>query len=49
MVAVLESPYKIKVRKARVPEPGNGEVRVKINGLGFDMVIPCLLEGGWNG
>ncbi|WP_026485687.1 zinc-dependent alcohol dehydrogenase [Caldanaerobius polysaccharolyticus] len=35
MVAVLESPYKIRVRKARIPEPGDGEVRVKIKWVGI--------------
>ncbi|MDI3311842.1 MAG: alcohol dehydrogenase catalytic domain-containing protein [Thermoanaerobacterium sp.] len=34
-VAVLNKPYDISIRYARIPEPGDGEVRVKIKWVGI--------------
>lgn len=35
MVAVLNEPYDIGIRYARIPQPGDGEVRVKIKWVGI--------------
>jgi threonine dehydrogenase-like Zn-dependent dehydrogenase len=34
-VAVLEDPYKIGMRYARIPEPGHGEIRIKMRYVGI--------------
>ncbi len=34
-VAVLDAPFKIRLARARIPEPGDGEVRVKIKYVGI--------------
>ena len=34
-VAVLEDPYKIGMRHARIPEPGHGEIRIKMRYVGI--------------
>jgi L-iditol 2-dehydrogenase len=34
-VAILDEPYKIRLAKARIPEPGEDEVRVKIKYVGI--------------
>jgi len=35
MVAVLDEPYRISMRRAEIPEPGDDEVRVKIKWVGI--------------
>ena len=49
MVAVLDEPYRILVRRAEVPEPGDDEVRVKINGIGWGRVVGYQVIDGFLG